>query len=182
MNMQREPVILERDTDAVLIPAGQPVRIPGGTEVVITQALGGTFTVFVNGNLARIEAKDADALGIEVETQDDSPKTADGPVDEEEIWAKLKTCYDPEIPVDIVELGLIYELDVDATDAGGNRVKVLMTLTAPGCGMGEYLKADVEQKVRSVKNVTDVDVEMTFDPPWDRNRMSDAAKLALGMY
>jgi probable FeS assembly SUF system protein SufT len=180
--MNREPVILERDTDAVLIPAGQPVRIPGGTEVVITQALGGTFTVFVNGNLARIEAKDADALGIEVETQDDTPETADGPVDQDAVWVQLKTCYDPEIPVDIVELGLIYQLEVEPTDAGGNRVKVLMTLTAPGCGMGEYLKADVEQKVRSVKNVTDVDVEMTFDPPWDRNRMSDAAKLALGMY
>lgn len=178
----REPVVLERDTDAVLIPAGTPVRIPAGTEVVITQALGGTFTVFVNGNLARIEAKDADALGVEVEQQAAQPKTADGPVDPDEVWAQLKTCYDPEIPVDVVELGLIYDMTVEPTDEGGNRVKVTMTLTAPGCGMGEYLKADVEQKVRSVKNVTDAEIEMTFDPPWDRDRMSDAAKLALGMY
>lgn len=178
----REPIVLERDTDAVLIPAGTPVRIPAGTEVVITQALGGTFTVFVNGNLARIEAKDADALGIEVERQEAAPKTADGPVDPDAVWAQLKTCYDPEIPVDIVELGLIYGMAVEPTDAGGNLVKVTMTLTAPGCGMGEYLKADVEQKVRSVRNVTDAEVELTFDPPWDRDRMSDAAKLALGMY
>lgn len=177
----REPVILERDCDAVLIPAGQPVRIPGGTEVVITQALGGTFTVFVNGNLARIEAKDADALGIEVETAEAASKTADGPVDEQEVWTQLKTCYDPEIPVDIVELGLIYGVEIEPLE-GANRVKVTMTLTAPGCGMGEYLKADVEQKVQSVKNVTETEVELTFDPPWDRDRMSDAAKLALGMY
>lgn len=177
----REPVILERDCDAVLIPAGQLVRIPGGTEVVITQALGGTFTVFVNGNLARIEAKDADALGIEVETTEAVSKTADGPVDEQEVWTQLKTCYDPEIPVDIVELGLIYGVEIEPLE-GANRVKVTMTLTAPGCGMGEYLKADVEQKVQSVKNVTETEVELTFDPPWDRDRMSDAAKLALGMY
>jgi probable FeS assembly SUF system protein SufT len=178
----REPIVLERDTDAVLIPAGTPVRIPGGTEVTVTQALGGTFTVFVNGNLARIEGKDADALGLEVEAQDQGPKTADGPVDEEQVWAQLKTVFDPEIPVDIVELGLIYEMKVTPTDTGGNRVDVTMTLTAPGCGMGEYIKADVEQKVASVKNVTDTNVELTFDPPWDRTRMSDAAKLALGMY
>jgi probable FeS assembly SUF system protein SufT len=178
----REPIVLERDTDAVLIPAGTPVRIPGGTEVTVTQALGGTFTVFVNGNLARIDAKDADALGMEVEQQEQAQKTADGPVDEEQVWAQLKTVYDPEIPVDIVELGLIYEMKVTPTDAGGNRVDVTMTLTAPGCGMGEYIKADVEQKVASVKNVTDTNVELTFDPPWDRTRMSDAAKLALGMY
>ncbi len=175
--MNREPVILERDTDAVLIPAGQPVRIPGGTEVVVTQALGGSFTVFVNGNLARIEAKDADALGLEVERQDRTPKTADGPVDEKEVWDVLKTCYDPEIPVDIVELGLIYGLDIE-----DNKVKITMTLTAPGCGMGEYLKADVEQKVKLVKNVLDAEVEMTFDPPWDRDRLSETAKLQLGMF
>jgi probable FeS assembly SUF system protein SufT len=173
----REPVILERDCDAVLIPAGQPVRIPGGTEVIITQALGGTFTVFVNGNLARIEARDADALGVEVEHAESAPKAIDGPVDEDRIWAELKTCYDPEIPVDIVELGLIYGVEV--TD---NRIKVTMTLTAPGCGMGEYLKADVEQKLRALDNVADAEVDLTFDPPWDRDRMSDQAKLALGMY
>lgn len=175
--MNREPVILERDTDAVLIPAGQPVRIPGGTEVVVTQALGGTFTVFVNGNLARIEAKDADALGLEVEESDETPKTADGPVDEQEVWDILKSCYDPEIPVDIVELGLIYGMEIE-----DNTVKVTMTLTAPGCGMGEYLKADVEQKVKAVKNVLDAEVELTFDPPWDRSRLSETAKLQLGMF
>ena len=178
----REPIVLERDTDAVLIPAGTPVRIPGGTEVTITQALGGTFTVFVNGNLARIDGQDADALGLEVEAKSAQPKTADGPVDENAVWAQMKTVYDPEIPVDIVELGLIYEMKVAPTDAGGNRVDITMTLTAAGCGMGDYIKQDVEQKVASVPNVTDVHVEMTFDPPWDRSRMSDTAKLALGMY
>lgn len=177
-----QTVVLERDCDAVLIPAGTPVSIPGGTEVMITQALGGSFTVFVNGNLARIEGKDADALGMETGAgSDELPKTADGPVDEDELWAQLKTCYDPEIPVDIVELGLIYECSVEPTEAGGNRVSVVMTLTAPGCGMGEFIRADVEQKIRNVKNVTEVDVELTFDPPWDRHRMSDAAKLTLGM-
>ena len=178
----REPIVLERDTDAVLIPAGTPVRIPGGTEVTVTQSLGGTFTVFVNGNLARIDGQDADALGLEVVTKAQQKKTADGPVDENAVWAQLKTCYDPEIPVDIVELGLIYEMKVTPTDAGGNRVDITMTLTAAGCGMGEYLKQDVEHKVASVPNVTDVNVELTFDPPWDRTRMSDTAKLALGMY
>lgn len=178
----REPIILERDCDAALIPAGTPVRIPGGTEVVVTQSLGGSFTVFVNGNLARIEGKDADALGLEIEAGTERKKTADGPVDEDALWARMKTCYDPEIPVDIVELGLIYKCKVEPTEAGGNKVSVVMTLTAPGCGMGEYLKADVEQKLRAVPNVTDVDVELTFDPPWDRSRMSEAAKLALGMY
>lgn len=173
----REPIVLERDCDAVLIPAGTPVRIPAGTEAVITQSLGGSFTVFVNGNLAQIDGKDADALGIEVERKDEAPRTADGPVDEDEVWTVLKTCYDPEIPVDIVELGLVYECEVK-----DNAVSVVMTLTAPGCGMGEYLKADVEQKLRALPNVTDVEVELTFDPPWDRDRMSDAAKLALGMF
>ena len=177
----REPIILERDTDAVLIPAGTPVRIPGGTEVTVTQSLGGTFTVFVNGNLARIDGKDADALGYEIEQESQQQKTADGPVDENAVWAQLKTVYDPEIPVDIVELGLIYEMKITEGD-NTNRVDITMTLTAAGCGMGEYIKQDVEQKVASVPNVTEVKVDLTFDPPWSREMMSDTAKLALGMY
>ena len=177
----REPIVLERDTDAVLIPAGTPVRIPGGTEVTVTQSLGGTFTVFVNGNLARIDGKDADALGLEIEEQHQGKKTADGPVDEKAVWAQLKTVFDPEIPVDIVELGLIYKMEVTEGD-GTNKVDITMTLTAAGCGMGEYIKQDVENKVATVPNVTDVHVDLTFDPPWDRTMMSDTAKLALGMY
>jgi probable FeS assembly SUF system protein SufT len=173
-----------RDVDAVLIPLGTPVTIPEGTHVSITQELGGSFTVVVNANLARIDAANADALGRDAAkpTVEDAPRTANGPVDEDELWAVLKTCYDPEIPVNIVDLGLVYDCHVVDTDEGGNHVDIVMTLTAPGCGMGPFIVEDVRQKVLAVANVTDVDVELTFDPPWDRSMMSDEAKLQLGLF
>jgi len=177
-------VTVLRDVDAVLIPLGTPVTIPAGTPVSITQELGGSFTVVVNANLARIDAANADALGRDAAkpTVVDAPLTANGPVDEEELWAVLKTCYDPEIPVNIVDLGLVYDCHVVDTDAGGNHVDIVMTLTAPGCGMGPFIVEDVRRKVLTVANVTDVDVELTFDPPWDRAMMSDEAKLQLGLF
>jgi probable FeS assembly SUF system protein SufT len=179
-----EKVEILRDVDAVLIPLGTPVTIPEGTLVSITQELGGSFTVIVNANLARIDAANADALGRDATkpATEVAPRTASGPVDEEELWAVLKTCYDPEIPVNIVDLGLVYDCHVVDTDEGGNHVDIVMTLTAPGCGMGPFIVEDVRQKVLSVANVTDVNVELTFEPPWDRSMMSDEAKLQLGLF
>ena len=182
-----EPISLTRDCDAVLIPAGTPISLPEGSVVFITQALGGSYTVNVNGNLARIAPQDADALGVDIDDlpeQNTAPKelTGDGKVNEEAIWEQLKTCYDPEIPINIVELGLIYECNITPLGADGNRVDILMTLTAVGCGMGQFLADDVQQKVASVDNVTDVNVELTFDPPWSQEMMSDAAKIQTGLY
>jgi probable FeS assembly SUF system protein SufT len=180
-----EMITVARDVDAVLIPLGTPVMIPEGAQVRMTQELGGSYTVAVNGNLARVEGKDADALGItgvEAAEKLESKPVAEGPVSEEELWNVLKTCYDPEIPVNIVDLGLVYDCHVVDSDEGNNHVEILMTLTAPGCGMGPFIVDDVRQKVLSVANVSDVHVELVFDPPWDRSMMSDEAKLQLGMF
>ncbi len=175
-----------RDIDAILIPLGTPVIIPENAQVAITQELGGTYTVSVNGNLARVEGKDADALGFgdqqEKAAKKEEIKTANGPVEESAIWDALKTCYDPEIPVNIVDLGLVYDMHVVDTDEGGNHVEIIMTLTAAGCGMGPFIVDDVRAKTLDVENVTDVHVELVFDPPWDRVMMSDEAKLQLGMF
>ncbi|MDX8391845.1 MAG: putative Fe-S cluster assembly protein SufT [Mariprofundaceae bacterium] len=179
-----------RDCAALLIPMGTPITIPKGSQVMITQALGNSYTVNINGNLARIESSAADALGLEPADEaevTDKPtaageqKTADGPVDEDALWAAMAQCYDPEIPVNIVDLGLIYHCDIAPTD-GSNRVDVVMTLTAAGCGMGPILVEDVRARLLEVENVTVVEVELVFDPPWDRGMMSDEAKLQLGMF
>jgi len=170
-----------RDCDALLIPVGTKITLPEGSQVMITQALGGSYTVNVNGNLARIDSHDADALGLEVEPQTKVPEKANGSVEEDAMWAALGTCYDPEIPVSIVELGLIYHCDIKPLK-DANVVDVVMTLTAPGCGMGPILVEDVRTKLLAVENVTDVNVDLVFDPPWDRSMMSDEAKLQLGMF
>jgi len=188
MNHAGNTITTTRDIDAVLIPLGTPVIIPVGAAVMITQQLGGTYTVSVNGNLARIEGKDGDALGF---TQDGEhgEKTAEeektpsvGTVDEQVLQAALKTCFDPEIPVNIVDLGLIYDCHVVDTDDGSNLVEITMTLTAPGCGMGPFIVDDVRAKVLDVEHVDDVHVELIFDPAWDRSMMSDEARLQLGMF
>ena len=181
----KEPLTVARDCDAVLIPSGTPIVIPKDSTVTITQALGGSFTVNINGNLARIAPQDADALGY---TRNDDAMdirntgSENGDVDEELIWQQLRTCYDPEIPINIVELGLIYDCSITPLESGGNKVDILMTLTAPGCGMGEFLAQDVHSKVAMVPNVSDVNVELTFDPPWDQSMMSDMAKLETGLF
>ncbi len=180
-------IAVRRDVDAVLIPLGTPIVIPAGSQVRITQELGGSYTVAVGGNLARIEGKDADALGLDERDLGASEasrpaQVPDGDVDMDEVWRVLKTCYDPEIPVNIVDLGLVYDVHVVETDDGGHEVEVVMTLTAPGCGMGPFIVEDVRRKLLDVPNVTDVHVELVFDPPWDRSRMTDEAKLQLGMF
>jgi probable FeS assembly SUF system protein SufT len=173
--MEREVVVTSRECEARLVPAGTEIMIPKGSFVTITQALGGTYTVAVNGNLARVESKDADALGKEVtESSFDTP--TDGSVNEDQVWEALRECYDPEIPVNMVELGLIYDCKVI-----DNEVKINMTLTAPGCGMGPSMIADVERKVGQVPNVDKVSVELVFDPPWSNDMLTDEAKLELGM-
>jgi probable FeS assembly SUF system protein SufT len=181
-----EWVTLTRACDALLIPSGTPVTLREGEVVYITQALGGSFTVNISGNLARIDAKDADALGKTAVAVAESTPVAkaivgDGTVSEEAVWAALRTCYDPEIPVNVVELGLIYVCTITPLETGGGRVDIQMTLTAPGCGMGPVLAVDVEQKMRALDNVMDVKVDVVFDPPWDRDRMSEAAQLQLGL-
>ncbi|MBL1353539.1 MAG: putative Fe-S cluster assembly protein SufT [Zetaproteobacteria bacterium] len=177
-------ITTNRDIDAILIPLGTPVIIPEGAQVAITQELGGTYTVSVNGNLARVEGKDADALGLseKKETKEEAPKVAHGPVDEQHVWAALRTVFDPEIPVNIVDLGLVYDVHAVDTDGGGNAVEITMTLTAPGCGMGPFIVDDVRAKTLDVENVTEVNVDLTFEPPWDRALMTDEAKLQLGMF
>ena len=179
-----EPVILLRRCDAVLIPSGTPIEIDAGVEVYITQALGGSATVNVNGNLARIAGKDLDALGMEPAVDSaDAGGPADGSVDEDRVWDELRTCFDPEIPINIVDLGLIYECKITRLPNGaGNRVDVVMTLTAPGCGMGQFLVEDVRGKLLQIPNVTEVNVDLVFDPPWNQSMMSEAARLQTGMY
>jgi probable FeS assembly SUF system protein SufT len=182
-------VTLNRECEALLIPSGMPFVVPAGTGVEITQAKGGAITVLINGQLARIDSKDASALGVEftelvLENNAERENViATGPVNIDAVWDQLKTCYDPEIPVNIVDLGLIYDCRIESSeDHTKNTVLVTMTLTAPGCGMGPVLVQDVENAVWRVKNVTDVKVEMVFDPPWDRDMISEAAKLELGLF
>lgn len=171
-------ITVRRDCEALLIPNAVPITIPKGSDVQLTQSLGGSYTVNVNGNLARIEAKDADALGLEALPQTSSlevNKEITGPVDLDLVWQQLRTCYDPEIPVNIVDLGLIYECA-----AKDNKVDIKMTLTAPGCGMGPVLMRDAELKISTLPNVTKVNIELVFDPIWNQDLMSEAAKLELG--
>lgn len=183
------PITLKRDCEAVMIPSGTPLLLKAGDQASITQSLGGSFTVFSNGLLARIEGKNADALGLETEKpglasseeSDSQRKAVAGPVNEELIWKQMRTCFDPEIPVNIVDLGLIYDCCINVLPEGGNLVLVKMTLTAPGCGMSEFLKADLEEKIRNVPGVTEVQVEVVWEPPWNQGMISEAARLELGL-
>lgn len=173
---------LERDCEATLIPGGDNVTLRRGDRVVVTQALGGSFTVQnEQGYLARIGATDADALGLDAIQADEAPPDS-GPFDLQQVIEQLKTVFDPEIPVNVVDLGLIYSCDARPLADGGHRVEIKMSMTAPGCGMGDVLKDDARARVRAVPGVSDVDVELVWDPPWDPSRMSDAARLQLGMY
>ncbi len=181
---QRETVILGRDCEGVLIPSGDKITLKKGQEAIITQSLGGSYTVIVMGNLARIDGRDADVLGKEIEPTAKAQPVAGAAVevDEQLIWDRLNTCYDPEIPVNIVELGLIYDLKVTPMkDGGGQRVDIKMTLTAPGCGMGPFIAEDVRQKVLSVPGVAEAGVQLVWEPLWNQNMMSEAARLRLGL-
>ena len=168
-------VTISRDVEATMIPAGTPIAIPAGTEVTITQALGGTYTVMGPGIMARIEAKNADALGFEKAVAPER-KEASGPVNVDEVWDALKTCYDPEIPVNIYDLGLIYDVSVLPI----NNVQVVMTLTAPSCPAAQTLPHEVDQKIREIEGVNDVHVEVTWTPAWTKDLMSEVAKFELG--
>lgn len=173
-----EHVTLSRDCEAILIPNGVPLKLTADTEVLIVQALGGSYTINVNGNLARVSAQDADALGKPMPVAPDIDP--DAPL-EDQIWAHLKTCFDPEIPVNIVDLGLVYDVRVlPGTAEATHRVEIDMTLTAPGCGMGPVLATDVQQKINSLAAIEAVAVELVFEPTWHQGLMSDAAKLQLG--
>lgn len=177
---EREVVLTKREVLARLVPSGTEITIPSDTFVTITQSLGGSYTVAVNGNLARVEGTEADALGKEPpQSSFDTPE--DGSVNENQVWEALRSCYDPEIPVNVVDLGLIYDCYVTHKEDKGNYVFILMTLTAPGCGMGQVIADDVQRKVEEVPNVDTVEVELTFDPPWNNDMLTDEAKLELGM-
>jgi probable FeS assembly SUF system protein SufT len=177
-----ESITLSRDVEAAVIPIGTRVTLQKGEQAHITQSLGGTYTVIVNGNMFRIENKDADALGFQ---PDAKPATAGAPVPQEqlekEIWNQLRSCYDPEIPVNIVDLGLIYDCHITPLTPGSHKVDVKMTLTAPGCGMGPMLAQDVQNRLLGLEGVDDVAVELVWDPPWNQAMMTEAAKLQLGL-
>ena len=177
-NTNSESIRLLRDVDAYMVPSGDEVKLLAGNLVRITQALGGNYTVLINGNMVQIRSENADALGIEVPQESTAPKSGDL---EKQIWDQLKTCYDPEIPVDIVELGLIYDLTIEDGKNGKN-VSVKMTLTAPGCGMGPVIADEVERKINGLDDVEKVAVELVWEPMWTRDMMSEAAQLELGMY
>ena len=176
--MERRMVVTRRDCPARLVPVGTPIRIPKDSFVTITQSLGGNYTVSVNGNMARVDGTDADALGFEP-LELEFAAHPDGQIYEEQVFEALRTIYDPEIPVDIVALGLVYAVEIDQADGA---VHIRMTLTAPGCGMGPVLVSDVQYRVSKVPNVKRVDVELVFDPPWSRERMSDEARLETGLF
>ncbi len=178
---ENEPIVVQRDVKAVIIPAGIEVKLRTGSVGYITQALGGSFTVYVEGNLFRIAGEDADAIGKEPFAK---PELPPGATDEDVrnlIWEQMRGVFDPEIPINVVDLGLIYECDVKPNDDGSRNVAVTMTLTAPGCGMGEFLAQDVKDKIEAVPTVREARVELVFDPPWNQSMMSEAARLETGM-
>jgi len=180
--MQQE-IQLKREIAAVQIPSGDSLVLPAGTPVFITQRLGGTYTVATSQGLARISSQDADALGIDAEEekkkQEEVSKLKDAPL-EEQVWAQLKSVYDPEIPVDIVNLGLVYDCAIEEDD-GKTVVAVKMTLTAPGCGMGPVIAADAQAKIMTIDGIDDAKVELVWDPAWNQEMISEEGKMKLGM-
>ncbi len=178
--MQAE-IELSRDCEAIQIPQGTTVTLPAGTRVTVTQSLGGSYTVATEaGYLFRITEANADAIGCEAAPKPVPSQTA-GEVDEAAVWDQLKTCYDPEIPVNIVDLGLIYDCSIVHQESGKARVSVKMTLTAPGCGMGPTIAAEARMRVESIPGVSEANVELVWDPPWDQSMISEAGKMKLGL-
>ena len=178
-----EEIIFQRDCTAIVVPDGNETFVPEGTVAFLMQTLGGNYTIQMgNGYLVRLAGRDADAIGKEIEPPPKVETDADGNfvINEEKLWNQLRMVYDPEIPVNVVELGLIYELTLAKLAENSYKVDVVMTLTAPGCGMGQVLRDDVEQRVACTPGVTETDVELVFDPPWSPDNMSEAAKLELG--
>ena len=179
----REEITFSRSTEAIMIPSGEKVLVPQGAHATITQSLGGTYTLITDrGLMVRVSGKDVEAIGktpqesTEIALEELTPEKLEGMV-----WEALKTCYDPEIPVNIVDLGLVYLCDLEEAEDGGKNVHIKMTLTAPGCGMGPVLASDVKSKIEAIPSVKNAEVEVVFDPVWDRSMMSEAARLQLGM-
>ncbi len=174
-----------RDLEVIQIPAGTKTTIPAGTPGVVTQTLGGSYTIATYQGLARVAEKDLDALGLEKPASEngDKPDSAGtgGPVDEKAVWEQLKQCFDPEIPVNIVDLGLVYDCSLVQKPDGGTKVEVKMTLTAPGCGMGPAIANDAQSKILSIDGVEEADVQLVWDPPWNQNMISEAGRMKLGM-
>ena len=177
---QVSTVTLSRDCEAVQIPIGTAVVLKAGTEVDITQTLGGTFTVHAMGGLFRIPGRDADALGLAV-PDEGVPQVVEGPVDEKQIWEVLRTCYDPEIPVNIVDLGLIYDMRIASLPEGGSAVNVKMTLTAPGCGMGGAIASDAQHRLLALPGVQEATVEVVWEPAWHQSMITPEGKRILGL-
>ncbi|MEE9189456.1 MAG: putative Fe-S cluster assembly protein SufT [Candidatus Neomarinimicrobiota bacterium] len=178
-----EPIRLNRNVKAYLVPSGEKITLLKGELATITQDLGGSYTVYINGNMVKLDGVDADALGFdptpEIKPQDHGH--AAGTADEQQVWEQLKTCYDPEIPVNIVDLGLIYDCSYNKIEGKGVRVEIKMTLTAPGCGMGGIIAEEVDRKIRVLPGIFDVNVELVWEPLWNREMMSEAAQLQLGL-
>jgi probable FeS assembly SUF system protein SufT len=174
-------ILLKRDVEIVTVPYGTRMKLPSGSQVRLTQSVGGSYTVVTDlGIMCRVEPQDADAIG-ETNITGETIADPNAPYDEHKVWEQLRTVFDPEIPVNVVELGLIYELKSEPLAEGGHRLDIKMTMTAPGCGMGEVLKQDVERRTATVPGVKEVRVEIVFDPPWSLEKMSEAARLQLGM-
>jgi probable FeS assembly SUF system protein SufT len=178
-----------RDIEAIQIPSGTKITIPAGTPGVITQSLGGSYTIATNFGLSRVAENDSDALGLEKSEAQPARSVRAGPVlsakdgevSEEDVWNQLRQCYDPEIPVNIVDLGLVYDCKLTKKEDGGTRVDVKMTLTAPGCGMGPAIAHDAQSKILTIDGVDEADVQLVWDPPWNQNMISDAGRMKLGM-
>jgi probable FeS assembly SUF system protein SufT len=176
---------LSRDCEVIQIPSGHKITIPGGTPGVITQTLGGSYTIATYQGLARVSEKDLDALGLEKPQQTDGTVkpsgSSNGSVDEKAVWDQLRQCFDPEIPVNIVDLGLVYDCRLVQKPEGGTKVEVKMTLTAPGCGMGPAIAHDAQSKILSIDGVDEAQVDLVWDPPWNQNMISEAGRMKLGM-
>jgi probable FeS assembly SUF system protein SufT len=181
--MAYEEIQIRRDCPAVQIPQGNSVLIPAGASAVVTQSLGGSYTVQVAslGGLFRVAGRDADALGLQPTAADGEAAGQAGPVSEDRVWEVLKHVYDPEIPVNIVDLGLVYDLRIEPLSAGSSRVEVRMTLTAPGCGMGQTIAMDARQRIENLPGVAEADVQVVWDPPWNPHMISPEGRAKLGM-
>ena len=179
---ENEPFVVNREVRAVIVPAGAEVKLRPGQAGYITQALGGSFTVYIEGNLFRIAGEDADAIGKESVKPPELPPNATEEDVRKLAWDQMRSCYDPEIPINIVDLGLVYECTVSPNEDGTRTVDVKITLTAPGCGMGDILVEDVRDKIGRVPTVREARVSLTFDPPWNQSMMSEAARLQTGMF
>jgi len=178
---QSERVVFTRECPAILIPSGDEVTLPEGSSGFITQALGGSFTLFIEGNLFRIAGVDADAIGKEpLRPPKVGPDATEAEI-ETVVWDQLRTCFDPEIPINVVDLGLIYDCVLTKDPDGKRVVRIAMTLTAPGCGMGPILMEDVKEKLEIIPTVDRAEVELVFDPPWNRSMMSEEALLESGL-